>query len=630
MVLVTLEACAKLRTRVTDACRRDLSKIFAAWLRCDGGQMADFVSVAAQAAKREGADQDFQTVAVLGYAADAGLLSGPQAAVLKKGLTRVAGRTPVVNGVPMAFCVDAVGILGVAVGARAIADAGIINQVAQWITGFLRSSYETDGVQDWQRALFAFADVKLGGPLRLLMPNSAEIADVRTALRAKGTIAAGNGKHAREDALQTFALSIEEPPGGTDCDRLALRLAALEWVIHTVGLPPSQRALDALAYDSANHRENQLFVMDAPTPSMDRVLQTNPVWTIRGTQKTPIPLTRLGGEVVWINPSGSEEPEDPVLTAEEEQEIAGITLSARTELRSEVEAVFGGPAWPAATAIIEPFRRYAIKVYDVNAKVCRRAASARGRDFNEVLGAMARNLLSEMFGIEWEKSPGDRVVRIDWQCGAEGWTGKEFRVIAGNDPDPSCLYHELIGDAIKYRYRFHDVPPDPIPGEPPGINLSNTEWWDYIGLKERHNLAMAIQPYLEDRKLHWQSFKPLQRANDASVDMVTVPGSNAFRPSQDMHVAKESRKAKKQPRRNTKYEGIDQALAEISKARPRNHEEVFRFLDDRKIPIPNRKPFKPACGWLKGFKQDQHRASAWLSQVWGRLELPAFARGPKK
>jgi hypothetical protein len=83
-------------------------------------------------------------------------------------------------------------------------------------------------------------------------------------------------------------------------------------------------------------------------------------------------------------------------------------------------------------------------------------------------------------------------------------------------------------------------------------------------------------------------------------------------------------------RRNAKYEAIDSALHEISEARPKNHEEVFRFLDDRKVATANRKPFKPTGGWLRGFKQDRHLASAWLSQAWRRLGLPPFARGPKK
>jgi hypothetical protein len=93
---------------------------------------------------------------------------------------------------------------------------------------------------------------------------------------------------------------------------------------------------------------------------------------------------------------------------------------------------------------------------------------------------------------------------------------------------------------------------------------------------------------------------------------------------------RKGRNGKKPVRRNVRYEGIDRALHEISPARPKNHEEVFRFLDDRKVAIPSRKPFKAAGGWLNGFQQNRHAASAWLSQAWGRLDLPAFARGPKK
>jgi len=87
----------------------------------------------------------------------------------------------------------------------------------------------------------------------------------------------------------------------------------------------------------------------------------------------------------------------------------------------------------------------------------------------------------------------------------------------------NCRYHELISDAIKYRYRFHAVPPEPIPGEPPGINLSNPEWWQYIGLKERHNLAMAIKPYLEDRVAHWQLVYEASSSTDAGSSIETAP-----------------------------------------------------------------------------------------------------------
>jgi hypothetical protein len=90
------------------------------------------------------------------------------------------------------------------------------------------------------------------------------------------------------------------------------------------------------------------------------------------------------------------------------------------------------------------------------------------------------------------------------------------------------------------------------------------------------------------------------------------------------------RSRKKPVRRNATYESIDLALNNISEARPKNHEEVFRFLDGRKVGLPNRKPFRSAGGWLNGFRQDRHLASVWLSQAWGRLGLPAFPPGPKE
>jgi hypothetical protein len=113
---------------------------------------------------------------------------------------------------------------------------------------------------------------------------------------------------------------------------------------------------------------------------------------------------------------------------------------------------------------------------------------------------------------------------------------------------------------------------------------------------------------------------------DQSKAADPAPVSNAEEPQG----LKKGRSEKKPARRNAKYERIDKALREISAARPKNHQEVFRFLDDRRVVIPNRKPFKAAGGWLKGFHHNRHSASAWLSQVWARLGLPAFARGPKK
>jgi hypothetical protein len=102
---------------------------------------------------REGALQDFQTVAILGFAADTNLLNAMQIEVVKKGLRRQAGREHVVDGVPMAFCTDVVGILGIVLGTRAVGDVNITSQIVAWTCKFLGNSYGTDCTEDWQRCL---------------------------------------------------------------------------------------------------------------------------------------------------------------------------------------------------------------------------------------------------------------------------------------------------------------------------------------------------------------------------------------------------------------------------------------------------------------------------------------------
>src|SRR6266540_1762703 len=89
----------------------------------------------------------------------------------------------------------------------------------------------------------------------------------------------------------------------------------------------------------------------------------------------------------------------------------------------------------------------------------------------------------------------------------QGWIGTEVVAIAGNDPDPNCLFHQLVGDAIQYRYRFHAILPVPIPGEPPGINLSNLPGipdpaWHLHGLSlKTHRQIVSVRGGLRCRVL---------------------------------------------------------------------------------------------------------------------------------
>lgn len=132
--------------------------------------------------------------------------------------------------------------------------------------------------------------------------------------------------------------------------------------------------------------------------------------------------------------------------------------------------------------------------------------------------------------------------------------------------------------------------------------------------------------------------QPTANPNDEPEETVSSDGitpaakvllQNVGGSAQDAPVLAHRQQGKKRSKRNQRYEGIDKALREIATALPRSHKEVFQHLDNWKVATPNRKPFNSIGEWLEGFHQSPHEASAWLSQAWGRLKLPAFPRGPK-
>jgi hypothetical protein len=410
-----VDARTALRRHLADSRRTDLSKAFAAWVLGKSRKDPEFLSIVNEAAAREGAQQDFQTVAVLGFAAESKSLSAGQLETFRNGLHRQAGREPIVDGVPMAFCVDAIGILGVAAGTKALGDVSLTSEVVRWISKFLKSTYEMDRAEDWQRCLFAAADRQLGKPLDLAMPNSVPTADIRIALLARGLVDAAEGIRALEDAIRTLDLAVQEPIQDFDCDRAALRVAALEWVT-------SATVTAAL--------EKERFISEPDIGAYAKA---------RMTETPPIAIGHGDG------------------------------LGTRT-----------------------------VKAPDIN-------------------------LSGKLLGLN--------------------------QLARSNEV---AVFHSAVGD------------------------------------QQAESGEMAHGP--EERK----------------------------------------KSQKRKLRRNERYERIDKALRDCAASRPRSHEEVFQLLDSRKVTIPNRSPFKAAGGWFKGFQQDRHSASVWLSQAWGKLNLPAFRPGPRK
>jgi hypothetical protein len=226
-----LDARASLQRTLADRPQADLAIVFGFWVMATPTDATEATKIVTAAMQRSGAQQDFQTVATLGFAKESGLL-GPEAAVtLKQGLERLAGRNPVVDEIPMPFCSDAVGILGVALGTRSLADSGVSSQMVTWLSRFLSNIYILDGTENWQRSLFQAADHVLGGGIKLSASAHSQAEDVRIALAAKNALPRSSAVQAEQEEEGALSLILAQGTTKVSYERAAIRLAALEYIV---------------------------------------------------------------------------------------------------------------------------------------------------------------------------------------------------------------------------------------------------------------------------------------------------------------------------------------------------------------------------------------------------------------
>ena len=225
------DARAALQRALTRRPQADSSIAFGYWMLMRPGDAPEARQIGTSAMQRSGAQQDFHTVATLGFAGESGLLGQEAAGTLKKGLERLAGRSPVVDEIPMPFCSDAVGILGVALGTRSLADNGVSSQMVAWLSRFLPNIYGLDGTENWQRSLFLAADHVLGGGINLPASSPSQAEDVRIALGAKNTLPRSSGRQAEQEEESALKLILAQSTTQTPYERAAIRLAALEYIV---------------------------------------------------------------------------------------------------------------------------------------------------------------------------------------------------------------------------------------------------------------------------------------------------------------------------------------------------------------------------------------------------------------
>lgn len=189
-----------------------------------------------------GAGRTYREVAVLGYAAQESRLDATGSSTLGTGLRWLAAREPVVSNVPMAFCTDALALLGVALGGKKVADPKVEQYVSSWLARCMAARAGAAGGDACEEMLLLAVEWTAGraGPKHLLTAPS--LADVRVALRGQGLLLDLKGRSDEDEEYDTLALIRQETAGSIGVPRAALRLAALQWLKtkKPERLPPQQ------------------------------------------------------------------------------------------------------------------------------------------------------------------------------------------------------------------------------------------------------------------------------------------------------------------------------------------------------------------------------------------------------
>lgn len=207
--------------------QHNLEEAFASWLMPEQIPGVSIAGSTRLASAHAGAERSYKDVAILGFAAVMGHVDNDQRNSLLAGLQWLAGREPFLYyGQPMPFCMDAVALLGITLGAKSLAEAAIVHAISNWLGKFINGSYRM--LSGWQKCLLASAQRYIGMSPDLQVPGESAVADVRVALHSKGLLQ-GQVK-VEEDERDTLLLVKSGQNSSLDAAQASLRLAAFNWV----------------------------------------------------------------------------------------------------------------------------------------------------------------------------------------------------------------------------------------------------------------------------------------------------------------------------------------------------------------------------------------------------------------
>ena len=170
-----------LARRLTDLHSSEVLQLFSHWLWFHPVN-PKIATLLQGASERDGALQDFRTVATLSFGQACGQLNDGQTTRLREGIDRLLGRSAFVDGIPMGFCSDVVSILGLTLAVETLNDAALTERLVGWLRSFLPRIFSMDGTDQGQRGILSAIDRLLNHSLDLPEVDPHSCPDVFVAL----------------------------------------------------------------------------------------------------------------------------------------------------------------------------------------------------------------------------------------------------------------------------------------------------------------------------------------------------------------------------------------------------------------------------------------------------------------
>jgi DpnII restriction endonuclease len=130
----------------------------------------------------------------------------------------------------MPFCMDAVTLVGILLGARTCNSKKIWDDLEKWLHLCRSATFGGQGLGEWQEWLMVIVTQNFGIGWKAKTTGSSEGFEVRVSLRSKGIGSDADEVSVAKDELAVLSTMLTGQSAGLGISRASIRLAALDWI----------------------------------------------------------------------------------------------------------------------------------------------------------------------------------------------------------------------------------------------------------------------------------------------------------------------------------------------------------------------------------------------------------------